>query len=149
MNDGLKAIGTLKILKYERERLIEERNYKNLITNIGLDYLLKLIGGDNIGGINKMAVGSGTTTALKTDIALNNKLSLLDVSKDYSISGKVSFTSIIPENTVKVITTYSEAGLVFKSTTSEILITRLVFGDVLFQKPENSLSFLYSLELQV
>lgn len=145
---GLK--GSLKISKYENGILIAEYNYKNLITNVGLDYLLKLIGGDiTTGGINKLAVGSGNMVANKTDIALQNKLLLLDIQKDYSVAGKINFLATIKENTFTQIVNYKEAGLVHRTSNSEILISRLVFNDVIYQKPENSLSFLYSLELKV
>jgi hypothetical protein len=149
MREPFGIIGRLKILKYEKEKLIEEYEFKNLITDIGLDYLLKLIGGDISGGINKLAIGSGLTPASKSDISLTNKLLLLDVTKDYTVSGRINFITKIAENTFSDIVNYNEAGLTFKTNNTEILVTRLLFSDTIFQKPENSLSLLYSLELQV
>ena len=149
MKEKFGLIGKLKILKYEQEKLIEEYEFKNLITDVGLNYLLQLIGGDVSGGINKLAVGNGLTAASTSDTSLSNKLLLADVIKDYTINGKINFISKIPANTFPNIVSYNEAGLVCKTNTSEILITRLVFTDTVFQKPENTLSLLYSLELQV
>lgn len=149
MKESFGVIGRLKILKYEKEKLIEEYEYKNLVTDVGLNYFLQQIGGDATGSINKLGVGSGVTAASKTDTALVNKLLLLDVTRDYTVPGKVNFISKINENTFPSITTYTEAGLIYKSSTSELLVTRLLFNNPIYQKPENSLSLLYSLELQV
>lgn len=150
LNEKAGLYGSLKIHKYEGNKIIEEFYYENLITNVGLDYLLRLIGNDMpTGGINKLAVGSGNRAAAKTDTALESKLVLLDVQRDYSLTGRVNFIARIPENTFSQIVNYKEAGLVHRTTNSETLITRLVFNDVIYQKPENSLSLLYSLELRV
>lgn len=149
MKDNIGLKGILKIQKFEQDKLIEEYEYTNLITNVGLDYLLKLIGGDTTGGINKMAVGSGITAASKSDTTLVNKIILLDVTRDYTVPNRVNFITRIPENTFATTKNYNEAGLVFKTDTMESLITRLVFTDTLYQQPQNSLSLLYSLELQV
>jgi hypothetical protein len=149
MNDKVGLKGSLSIFLYEREKLIKKYYYENLITDDGLNYLLKLIGNDSSGGINKLALGSGTTPALKSDKALSNKILLADVQRDYTVPGRVNFIANVKENTFNSIVNYSEAGLTYKSATSEILVTRLVFNDVVFQKPENSVSFLYSLEIRV
>jgi hypothetical protein len=149
LNEKYGLYGSLKIHKFKDNKLIKEYYYENLITDDGLNYLLKLIGGDISGGINKLAIGDGNNAANKTDKALNNKLLLLDIQKDYSIKGRINFLSIIPEKTFSQITNYKEAGLVYRTNNSETLITRLVFNDVIYQKPENSLSLLYSLELRV
>ena len=150
MKDSFGILGTLKIQKFEDKKIIEEYEYKNLITNVGLDYLLKLIGGDiTTGGINKMALGDSNVAASKTNTSLGNKILLLDVTKDYTIPGRINFMTNIKENTFSTIVNYKEAGLVHRTANSEILVTRLVFNDVVYQKPENSLSLLYSLELQV
>jgi hypothetical protein len=148
MNNKVYLKGYLTILKYLNEQVIEKYYYENLITDVGLNYLLQLVGNDVNLGINKLAIGSGNAIALKTDTSLQTKLLLLDAQKDYSISGRVNFMTSIPANTFGSIVSYNEAGLVCKSSTSEILITRLVFGDTIYQKPENSLSLLYSLELR-
>lgn len=149
LKDNTGIIGRIKIFKYEKGKLIEEYEQENLITNVGLDFLLHLIGGDRTGGINKIAIGGNNTPADKTNTALGNKMLLIDASRDYTVSSRINFLSNIPENTFSSIVNYQEAGLVYKSTTEEILITRLVFTDVIYQMPTNSLSILYSLELQV
>jgi hypothetical protein len=148
MNDKAGIKGSLTILKYEKDELIEKYYYENLITDDGLNYLLKLVGNDVTGGVNKLAVGSGINPAVKSDKTLQTKLLLLDVTKDYSVPGRVNFMVNIPANTFNTIVNYNEAGLVNKTGTTETLITRLVFNDTVFQKPENSISFLYSLEIR-
>lgn len=149
MKDNFNFIGTIKIIKYLEDKIEDIYEHHNLITNVGKDHLLKLIGGDNSEPINKIAFGSGTTAASYTDTQLNNSLYLANVSRDYSITGRINFLATIPENTFNQIVNYNEAGLVHKSGTKEILISRVVFGDTIYQKPENSLSILYSLELVV
>lgn len=148
--DNCGILGSLRIHKFEENKLIEEYYYENLITDDGLNYFLKLIGNDiPTGGINKLALGSGVTPASKSDKTLANKLLLLDVQRDYTNPGKVNFLARVPENTFTQIVNYNEAGLVHRTTNSETLISRLIFSDVIYQKPENSLSFLYSLEIRV
>jgi hypothetical protein len=149
MKDSFGLIGRIKIFKYDKDKLIQTYEQENLITDIGLDFLLHLIGGDRTGGINKIVIGNNNTPADKTNTSLGNKLLLLDVMKDYSVPGRINFIGNIKENTFNSIVNYQEAGLVYKSSTEEILITRLIFNDVIYQKPENSLSILYSLELKV
>jgi hypothetical protein len=149
MNDKVGIKGSLTIFKYEKEELIEKHYFENLITDDGLNYLLKLIGNDVTGGINKIALGSGITAPNKTNKTLANKIILLDVQRDYTVPGRVNFLVNIPANTFTQITSFNEAGLVNKTATTETLITRLVFGTTVFQKPENSLSLLYSLEVRV
>lgn len=146
---GFSIKGNIKIMKYLKGKLIEKYEYENLITDIGKETILKLIGGDNTSHINKIAFGSGTNAAKYSDRQLQSKIYLADVSKDYSIPNRINFLSIIPENTFTQIVNYNEAGLVHKNINSEILISRVVFDDTIYQKPENSLSFIYSLELRV
>jgi hypothetical protein len=148
MNDKVGLKGSLTIFLYEKEKLIEKYYYENLITDDGLNYLLKLVGNDMSGGINKLALGSGNTTPTKSDKTLSNKLLLVDVQRDYNVPGRVNFLANVKDNTFNTIVNYTEAGLVYKSSTSEILVSRVVFNDVVFQKPENSVSFLYSLEIR-
>lgn len=148
-DDKFGILGSLVVHKFKEDKLIEEYYYQNLITDNGLNYLLRLIGNDiTTGGINKLGIGNGITPANKSDSSLANKLLLLDVQRDYSVPGRINFLARIPENTFSQIVNYNEAGLIHRTTGNETLITRLVFNDTIYQKPENSLSFLYSLEIR-
>lgn len=148
MNEGFGIKGKLNIKKFTGDKLIEEHNFENLITDIGLLSILKMIGGD-MDGINNIGLGGGNTTASFSDTKLNNKLILVNFNKDYSEAGKIIFYATIPERTFSSTVAYKEAGLIQKSTNAiETLITRLVFSDVVYQNPENSLSLSYSLELK-
>lgn len=149
MKQELGLIGTIQIKKYKEDKLIQTYEYKNLITDIGKNNLLRLIGGDNSSPINRIALGDGNREASASDTILQNKLILLDVQRDYGISNRVNFLARVPEYTFPQIVNYKEAGLVHRGLSNEILISRVVFNDVIFQKPENSLSILYSLELRV
>jgi hypothetical protein len=140
--------GKLNIQVLNEKKVVKEYNYENLITNIGMETILKMVGGDISGGINRIGLGGGSTPADINDTALNNKLILVNVNKDYTDVDRVNFLGSVPENTFATTQNYLEAGLFYKNGTQEILITRMVFSDVVYQNPANSLSLSYSLELK-
>jgi hypothetical protein len=145
-NFGLKGKLNIKVLN--KKDVIKEYNYENLITNAGMEAILKMVGGEIIGGINRIGLGSGSTPANINDTTLNNKLVLVNVNKDYTDVDRVNFLGTVPENSFTTTQNYLEAGLFYKNGTQEILITRMVFDDVVYQNPANSLSLSYSLELK-
>jgi hypothetical protein len=148
MNNSFYFEGKINIKVFEDSKVVKEYNYKNLITKIGMETLLKFIGGDISGGINRIGLGGGTAPANILDTQLNNKIILVNVNKDYTDTDRINFLGNISENTFQTTQAYNEAGLVYKNGTEEILITRLVFDDVVYQNPGNSLSLSYSLELK-
>lgn len=139
--------GVLNIKKYKKNILIAEYEYENLITNRGLEHILKMIGGDAAGGINRIVLGSSNIPASYTDTNLYNRLISVNVNKDYTDRNKVNFLATIPENTFTTTVGYVEGGLLSRIDSNEILITRLVFDDIIYQNPKHSLSLSYSLEL--
>lgn len=138
--------GVINIKRLESGILLEEFTFDNIITDDGFLQLEKMIGGDS-GGINSLALGTNNTPAAVSDHILYNKIILVNTNRDYSIPKKVKFLAIIPENTFSVTTSYLEGGLIYKSGPTEILITRVVFDNPVFQKASNSLSISYDLIL--
>ena len=144
MFDTTKIKGIIEITRYENGIIDEVFTIENLITDKGVNYLAKMVGG-TITGINKIGLGDNNTVASKADLSLYNRTVLVDVTKDYSADKIVRFLAKIPENTFTFTANYKEIGLIYKSSTEDILITRAVFQTPIFQKAENSLSLSYSL----
>lgn len=145
-NLKLKGIIELKIMK---DNNVEKKYvYENLITRDGLSYIAKLIGSNNP-PINKIGLGDGIKTPSIEDKQLENLITLGNIiSKDYSNPNTVTFLSVIPENSVQNMVGYREAGLIFRNDNGKLtLITRTVFDEIVYQKPDNSLSISYSIIL--
>jgi hypothetical protein len=120
--------------------------FENLITNQGKIYIPQMIGGD-LPGINKIGLGTSNSTPDPNDIALGNRIVLIDVTRDYTVTNTVRFIGKVQPNTFSGTVTYLEIGLIYKSVTQDILITRAIFSSPVFQKSTNSLSVTYSLKL--
>jgi len=145
----MKIKGQININVMKGKEIVKTYKFDNLITSLGINHILKLIGGDVTGGVNRMALGSGSTAPTLNDKKLNNTVALVNInSRDYSEANKVFFQVIIPENTFTEVKSFIEAGLVYKSQTEEILISRVVFKETVYQYPDNSLSISYMLELE-
>lgn len=149
MSDKLSIKGIITIDKYDNGKFDKRFKFENLITDVGFLYIAKAIGGDIV-GINKLGLGDNNTPESPSDIRLQNKLILVDVNRDYSIAKTVRFLATVPENSFSQTVYYREAGLFYKSTTEEILITRVAFpeNEVVYQKPSNSFSISYELKFQ-
>lgn len=146
MKDNMKINGIIEIFNMEDEKVLDYYRFNNLITNNGFIYIQKMIGGDLSGYINKLALGGSVTpTPSISDTQLGSKIILLDVKRDYSTVKELKFIATIAENTFTVTKTYNEAGLVYKTSTEETLLTRVVFPIPIYQKSTNSLSIIYSL----
>jgi hypothetical protein len=130
----------------EHNNIIESYRFENLITKKGKLYLAKMIGSD-ISGINKIGMGTLNTPTNVEDLTLGNKIVLIDVSRDYSIENVIRFIGKVEANTFSSNVVYQEIGLVYKSLSEEILITRAVFSTPITQKFTNSLSVSYALTI--
>ncbi|MHB1334525.1 MAG: hypothetical protein ACYCXQ_01025 [Candidatus Humimicrobiaceae bacterium] len=71
-NESIKMTGNVSIIKSDIFGNVREiKEYKNILTNLCFDFLCnKLIDSGSELGITYMAIGSGTTAASVTDIAL-------------------------------------------------------------------------------
>jgi hypothetical protein len=139
--------GYIEIERFNNGILDGKYKFENLITDNGFKWLIDLYRGVTTGSINKLALGTGSNIASTSDISLQTRILLLDVRYDVTMKNALKFLVTIPENTFPSTTYYREAGLVRKETTNEILITRTVFPTAVYQKPSNSLSISYTLQL--
>lgn len=146
MNTKLGIKGKIKIEHYVKGILVETIEQENLVTDNGFAYMAKFIAGLYT-PINKIGLGDNNTDASQSDTTLKNRKILIDfTSKDTSTSGIVQFLAIVPEGSFGTTVNFQEAGLIFKSVSEEILITRVVFPQVVYQPTDSSLSISYSLQ---
>ena len=75
MNENLKLKGLVNVKHYDKNKnLIGEKDFQNLIVNVGKSQVVKLIGG--LSGSNPfsyIAIGTGTTAEAVTDTALESE----------------------------------------------------------------------------
>lgn len=146
--DNLNLKGCITLIRYENGKFDKKFYFENLITDLGFLYIAKAISGD-IKGINKIGLGDNNTPETINDKSLANKIVMVDSRKDYPNNRTVRFLGLVPENTFNKTVYYREAGLIYKSDTEEILITRVTFpeNEIVYQKPNNSFSFSYEIKL--
>jgi hypothetical protein len=126
-------IGSFTIKHFNKEGvLLEEREVKNLIVNVGIALVAGLVDGSQTLYINAMAVGTGTTAAAVTDTALgtevmrvatSNALVTTSVANDTAqFTGTFNFTASYA---------ITEEGL-FNSTTasSGVMLSHQVFAAI-------------------
>lgn len=148
MDNSLKILGEIEITRYDNGKFDGYWRFYNLITNVGFDYIRRLLGNDKTGGINKLALGDDSTAASVNDTKLKNEIIRVNFNnKDYSIDKKVKFLAVIPENTFQTSVYYKEAGLYYDTPTEKILVSRLVFQSPIFQSSTKSLSISYNISL--
>lgn len=72
IKQGIKIKGEVDIQVHDAAsgKIIEERHIDNLVTNYGLEQMLKLIFGESSDTLRYQSVGSGTTAVAFTDTAL-------------------------------------------------------------------------------
>jgi hypothetical protein len=146
MNSFLGIKGKIKIDHYVKGILVETIKQENLITDSGLSYIAKFFAGI-YPIINKIGLGDSNTPEDHADIALKNRKTLLDFTgRDTTNPFEIQFLTIVPSGSFASTVNFKEAGLIYKSTTEEILITRVVFPQVVYQSTDDSLSIAYSLQ---
>ncbi|MEC0239246.1 hypothetical protein P4H66_05170 [Paenibacillus dokdonensis] len=65
--DDLSFNGVIEATLYDGDNIVESYYDENLITDKGLTYISIMIGGDIVGGINKLGLGTVNTPPKYTD----------------------------------------------------------------------------------
>jgi hypothetical protein len=146
MNTKIGIKGKIKIDHYVKGILVETIEQDNLITTNGLAYIAKFFAGTYT-IINKIGLGDSNIPEDASDSALKNRKILLDFTgRDNTSPGEIQFLTTVPPGSFASTVNFKEAGLIFKSTTEEILVTRVVFSQVVYQPTDDSLSIAYSMQ---
>ena len=123
MKEKLKVVGTLKFFNGKGELVREE---KNLVVNTGLNVIAERLAGVAKTPVSHMAIGTGTTAASATDIALEiQKATRLAATSVVVTANAIVITAVFPGSTHAGAIT--EAGL-FNAATLGDLISRVVFA---------------------
>lgn len=146
MKDTLNIEGLIKIRQYVKGKLINEFEFYNIITNDGFVYLQKFFTGQS-GIINKLGLGDDNTPVDPTDTILVNRRILLDVTRDISSPKMIHMLATVPEGSFPITVNFKEAGLIYKTASEEVLVTRVVFPQVVYQTTDASLGISYYLKL--
>jgi hypothetical protein len=144
MISKLSINGKIKIKRYVKNKLVDIFDFDNLLTDAGFSYFQGLFKGQ-YDPINKLGLGDGNTTASVLDVSLQNRLILLDVTYNTLFSKEIQFLATVPEGSFGSTVNFQEGGLIYKTTSEEILVSRLVFPQVVYQTTDSSLSISYSL----
>lgn len=128
MQDSLKLKGRLAVTVFSEDGSVkEQREFDNLIVNVGKNYLASAVLSAASSPFTHMAVGTGTTAAAVTDTTLQTEL-----------ARSAFTTSSRTDNVVSISTTYgagtgtgalTEAGL-FSASSGGTMLSRVVFAVV-------------------
>lgn len=120
-----------KLIKaYEREALVKEVQFTNLVPTVGRAVLAKILVGDvtYTGEINKVALGDGTVLPVNGDTVLDNETYRQDVTSVAQVNNIAYLTSFIAAGVATG--SYTEGGLFIDGTGSAD--TGQLFSRVLF-----------------
>lgn len=118
------------IKDYEREALVREVQFTNLVPTVGRAVLAKILVGDTTytGEINKVALGNGTALPVNGDTVLDNETYRQDVTSVAQVNNIAYLTSFIAAGVATG--SYTEGGLFIDGTGSAD--TGQLFSRVLF-----------------
>lgn len=128
MNDGIQAIGELEINIGRADGTIEKIVVDNLVVTVGRNHIADQLSGQLEASMTHMAIGTGTTSQVIGDTALETELSRKTFSGKSQGSGadsnKVIYTAEWSpgEGTGAI----AEAGI-FNSAAAGVMLTRTTF----------------------
>ena len=130
MDESLKILGTLKVtLKDKDGNVKEEHNFKNLVVNGGLGYLVHALAyAINISGpFNYIAIGTGTSAPSAGNTALQTEIARGGIGYSASDYNYITFqTTFSPGTGTGTIT---EAGI-FSGSSGGLMFSRTTFTPI-------------------
>ena len=125
--DQIKASGSLLVVLTKPNGEKEEHFFKNLVVNVGKDFVASRMVGTASAVMSHMAIGSGTTAAAGGDTALETELGRVALAGSSATNNVVTYTATFPAGTGTGAVT--EAGILNNST-GGTLLCRTVFAVV-------------------
>jgi hypothetical protein len=149
MQDQIKATGELQIvLKDENGNVKDERLVKNLVVNVGKNFLVSRALGTSSAVMSAMAVGTNSTVAATSDTTLGTETARVSganfVAAVGSSSNILSYTGTFGPGVGTG--SLTEAGIFNSTTTGGVLLARTVFS-VINKAAGDSLAIAWNITL--
>ncbi len=125
--DLIKASGSLLVVLTKPNGEKEEYSFKNLVVNVGKNFVAGRMVGTTPAVMSHMAIGSGTTAAAGADTALGTELDRVALAGSSATNNVVTYTATFPAGTGTGAVT--EAGI-FNASSAGTLLCRTVFAVV-------------------
>lgn len=125
--DQIKASGSLLVVLTKPSGEKEEYSFKNLVVNVGKDFVASRMVGTASAVMSHMAIGDGTTAAAGGDTTLEGELGRVSLAGSSATNNVVTYTATFPAGTGTGAVT--EAGILNNST-GGTLLCRTVFAVV-------------------
>lgn len=106
--DYLGLTGTLCVKHYRQGILLAENNYKNTITNMGVDEVAGLINGQRTGAFTRIGLGTSGTQAGASNTALLAEISTGSLARASTSCTQV--TTDVTNDTAQLLHTWSATG---------------------------------------
>ena len=125
--ETLKAKGDVSIQITRADGSVETKEFKNLVVNTGLNYIVSRMKDATVGAMSHMAIGSGNTAAAAGNTALGSELGRVALTSTTVTSNTIQYVATFPAGTGTGAIT--EAGM-FNAASSGVMLCRTVFGIV-------------------
>lgn len=127
-NETLKPSGSLRVVVTGKDGSIkEEHEFKNLVVNVGKNFVASRMVGTAANVMGWMAIGSNNTAAAAGDTALGSELGRVALASASAASNVVTYTATFPAGTGTGAVV--EAGI-FNASSGGTMLCRTVFSVV-------------------
>lgn len=127
-NETLKPSGSLRVVVTGKDGSVkEEHEFKNLVVNVGKNFVASRMVGTSANVMGWMAIGSSSTAAAAGDTALGAELGRVALASASAASNVVTYTATFPAGTGTGAVV--EAGI-FNASTGGTMLCRTVFSVV-------------------
>lgn len=126
--EQLKASGSLRVVITGKDGQVkEEHDFKNLVVNVGKNFVASRMVGTSSNVMSHMAIGSSSTAAAAGDTALGTELGRVALASAGAASNVVTYTATFPAGTGTGAVV--EAGI-FNASSAGTMLCRTVFAVV-------------------
>jgi hypothetical protein len=125
--DQIKASGELLVVLTKPNGEKEEHHFKNLVVNVGKNFVASRMVGTASAVMSHMAIGSGVTAAAGGDTALGTQLARVALTGSSALNNVVTYTASFAAGSGTGAVT--EAGI-FNADTGGTMLCRTVFAVV-------------------
>lgn len=126
LQDSIKVTGNLKVVLTGPDGQIkDEQEFKNLVVTTGKNFIASRMKDTTDAAMSHMAIGSGTTSAVVGDTALETELGRVSLTSTTVTSNSVAYVATFPAGTGTGAVT--EAGIL-NASSSGTLLCRTVFS---------------------
>jgi len=126
LQDSIKVTGNLKVVLTGPDGQVkDEQEFKNLVVTTGKNFIASRMKDTTDAAMSHMAIGSGTTSAVVGDTALETELGRVSLTSTTVTSNSVAYVATFPAGTGTGAVT--EAGIL-NASSSGTLLCRTVFS---------------------